>query len=95
MYFVCVRICKGHEPFLLFFKAVCSRQDPTGVDKDSSTPVKVLSATGLVNINGRLPWLVSDVAIFAPIYAECRAIQGVICTLTTCCYREDRLQYDG
>lgn len=64
--------------FLLVLEAVCSRQDPTGVNEDSTTPVKVFSVTGLVNINGRLPWLLRDVAYSAPKHAERRAIHAVV-----------------
>lgn len=62
-------MCGSREPVLPVLKAVCSRQDPAGVDEDSSTSVKELSAASLVNINGRLPRLLGDVALFASINA--------------------------
>lgn len=73
-----VCLCEGHESFLLALKAVCSRQDPTGVNQDSSTSVKVFLETGLVNVNDRLPRLLRDVALSAPKHAERRVIQGVV-----------------
>ena len=81
--------------FLLVLKAVCSRQNPTGVNEDTSTSVKVFSVAGLVNVNGRLPRLLRDVALSAPKHAERRAVQGVVQALPTCCYKADRFQDDG
>lgn len=84
-------MCEGRESFLLALKAVCSRQDPTGVNQDSSTSVKVFLETGLENVNDRLPRLLRDVALSAPKHAERRVIQGVVQPLATCCYRQDMM----
>lgn len=54
------------------------RQNPTGINQDSSTSVEVLSETGLVNVDGRLPRLLCDVALSAAEHAETRAIQRVV-----------------
>lgn len=74
--FVCM--CDGCESFLPVLEAMCSRQDPTGVDEDSSTSVEVLLVTGLVNINDSLPWLLRDVTLSASKHAERWVIQGVV-----------------
>lgn len=75
---LCVCMCEGHESFLPVLEAVCSGQDPTGVNEYSSTSEKVFSVTGLININDRLPRLFRNVALSAPKHAEHRAIQGVV-----------------
>lgn len=71
-------MCEGHESFLLVLEAVCSRQDPTGVNEDSSTSVEVFPVSGLVDINDRLPRLLRDVTLSAPKHAKRRAIQGIV-----------------
>lgn len=76
--FIILCVCEGCESLLLVLEAVCSRQDPAGVNEDSSTSVKVFPVAGLVNINDRLPRLLRDVALSAPKHAERRAIQGVV-----------------
>lgn len=73
-----VCMCEGHESFLLLLEAVCSRQDPTGVNEDSSASVEVFPVSGLVDINDRLPRLLRDVTLSAPKHAERRAIQGIV-----------------
>lgn len=72
----------------LVFKAVCSREDPAGVNENPSTPVEVSFETSLVNINDRLPWLFCDVTISATKHPKSSAIQGVVQTLATCCFEE-------
>lgn len=76
MYFL--SLCEGRWSFLLVLEAVCRRQDPTGVNEDASTSVKVFLETGLVHINDRLPRLLCNVALSAPEHAERRLIQGVV-----------------
>lgn len=71
-------MCEGWVSFLLFLKAVCSRQDPAGVNEDASTSVEVLPETGLVDVNDCLPRLLRDVALSAPKHAERRPVQGVV-----------------
>jgi len=88
---VCVCVCVW---LLLVLEAVGRRQDPTGVNEDSSASVEVFSETGLVNVDGRLPRLLRDVALSAPKHAERRAIQGVVQALATCCYT-DRTRFAG
>lgn len=66
-------VCKqfiGRPKFVPDFEAVCSRQNPAGVDKDSSAAVEVFPEAGLVNIDESLPWLLCDVAISASEHAE-------------------------
>lgn len=62
------------SPSLLLLEAVCSRQDPAGVDEDSSTAVEVLPGARLVHVDDGLPRLLRDVADFTPKDAERRAI---------------------
>lgn len=66
---------------------MCGRQDPAGVDEDSSAAVEVLTVAFLVNVDGGLPRLLRDVALFASEHAERRAVQGVVETLATHCCR--------
>lgn len=77
----------GWSAFLPAFEAVCGRQDPAGADEDASAAVEVLPVTGLVNVDGGLPRLLRDVALFASEHAERRAVQGVVQTLATRCCR--------
>lgn len=82
---------RDDESFLLVVKAVCRRQDPTGVNEDSSTFVKVFLVSGPVDINDRLPRLLGDVTLWAPKYAERGPTQGIVYPLTTGCYREETM----
>lgn len=82
---------RDDESFLLVVEAVCRRQDPTGVNEDSSTSVNVFLVSGLVGINDRLPRLLRDVTLSAPKHAERGPTQGIVYPLTTCCYREDTM----
>lgn len=83
-------------PALLpFFKAMSCSQNPAGINQDSSTPEKVLPVTGLVDVDDRLPRLLSDVALSAPEHTEHRVIQGVVQPLATGCYRADILVSKG
>lgn len=74
-----VSLCACVKQSLLpILEAVCSSQDPAGVDEDSSAPVKIFLVTGLVNVDERLPRLLHDVALLAPKQAERRSFQGVV-----------------
>lgn len=77
-------VLAGCESALLVVEAVRSSQDPAGVDEDASTSVEVYFVIGAVDVDGRLPRLLDDFAVSAPVHAEGHAIQGVVEALATC-----------
>lgn len=71
------------------------RQNPTGINQDASTSVKVLLVTGLVDVDDRLPRLLGDVALSAPKHTEHRMIQGVVQPLAAGSYRPNMMVGNG
>lgn len=80
-------MCRQVED-ILDFEAMCCRQNPAGVDEDSSAAVEVSPEASLVNVDDGLPRLLRDVAVSASDHAESWAIQGVVQALAARCCRE-------